>query len=91
MEMSVFISINFTLLNAVRTVRGCKTFNCPSQGGIHSSRDRDPSQPGRYVPGKAPRYPLDRRLGGPQNWSGRFYGIDISCLLREQIFNNVNL
>jgi hypothetical protein len=23
-----------------------------------------------YPRGKSPRYPLDRRLGGPQNWSG---------------------
>jgi hypothetical protein len=22
-------------------------------------------------PGKEPKYPLDRRLGGPQSWSGR--------------------
>jgi hypothetical protein len=24
-----------------------------------------------YPRGKSPRYPLDRRLGGPQSWSGR--------------------
>jgi len=24
----------------------------------------------RFAPGKGPRYPLDRRLGGPQSWSG---------------------
>jgi hypothetical protein len=24
-----------------------------------------------YAYGKSPRYPLDRRLGGPQSWSGR--------------------
>jgi hypothetical protein len=30
------------------------------------------SRPGRFTPqGKNLRYPLDRRLGGPQNWSGR--------------------
>jgi len=23
-------------------------------------------------PGKEPRYPLNRKLGGPQSWSGRF-------------------
>jgi hypothetical protein len=28
------------------------------------------SRPGRFTPGKSPRYPLDRRLGGPQNRSG---------------------
>jgi hypothetical protein len=30
------------------------------------------SRPGRFTPGKrVPRYPLDRRVGGPQGWSGR--------------------
>jgi hypothetical protein len=30
------------------------------------------SRPGRFTPrGKSPRYPLDRRLGGPQSRSGR--------------------
>jgi hypothetical protein len=29
------------------------------------------SLPGRFTPGKEPRYPLDRRLGGPQSRSGR--------------------
>jgi hypothetical protein len=30
------------------------------------------SRPGRFTAGgKSPRYPLDRRLGGPQNQSGR--------------------
>jgi hypothetical protein len=24
-----------------------------------------------YFRGKSPRYPLNRRLGGPQSWSGR--------------------
>jgi len=23
-----------------------------------------------YPPGKEPQYPMDRRLGGPQSWSG---------------------
>jgi hypothetical protein len=27
--------------------------------------------PAALPPGKAPRYPMDRRLGGPQSWSGR--------------------
>jgi hypothetical protein len=27
--------------------------------------------PAALLPGKQPRYPLDRRLGGPQSWSGR--------------------
>jgi hypothetical protein len=26
---------------------------------------------GRFSPGKETRYPLHRRLGGPQGWSGR--------------------
>jgi hypothetical protein len=26
----------------------------------------------RVIPGKEPRYPLKRGLGGPQSWSGRF-------------------
>jgi hypothetical protein len=31
------------------------------------------SRPGRFTRGgKRPRYPLDRRLGGPQSRSGRF-------------------
>jgi hypothetical protein len=30
------------------------------------------SRPGCFTPGeRAPLYPLDRRLGGPQSWSGR--------------------
>jgi hypothetical protein len=28
------------------------------------------SRPGRFTPGKETRYPLHRRLGGPQNMSG---------------------
>jgi hypothetical protein len=29
------------------------------------------SRPGHALPpGKDPRFPLDRRLGGPQSWSG---------------------
>jgi hypothetical protein len=28
--------------------------------------------PGRFTPGKEPRYPLKRRLGGPQSRSGHF-------------------
>jgi hypothetical protein len=32
---------------------------------------RSASRPGRVLPPwKGPRYPLDRRLGGPQSWSG---------------------
>jgi hypothetical protein len=27
--------------------------------------------PGRFTPGKETWYPLYRRLGGPQDWSGR--------------------
>jgi hypothetical protein len=30
------------------------------------------SRAGRSIPGKEPRYPLNKRLGGPQNRSGRF-------------------
>jgi hypothetical protein len=31
------------------------------------------SCPSHFLPqGKGPWYPLDRRLGGPQTWSGRF-------------------
>jgi hypothetical protein len=26
---------------------------------------------GRFIPEEGTRYPLDRRLGGPQNWSER--------------------
>jgi hypothetical protein len=29
------------------------------------------SRPGRFTPGKDPRYPLDRKLGGPQSRTGR--------------------
>jgi hypothetical protein len=29
------------------------------------------SSPGRFTPTEPPRYPLDRRLGGPQSRSGR--------------------
>jgi len=29
------------------------------------------SSPGRFILGKRPQDPLDRRLGGPQGWSGR--------------------
>lgn len=30
------------------------------------------ARPGRCTPGKDPRYPLSRRLAGPQSWSGRY-------------------
>jgi hypothetical protein len=29
-------------------------------------------RPGRFTPVKEPRYPLNRKLGGPQSWSGQF-------------------
>jgi hypothetical protein len=29
------------------------------------------SRPCRFIPGESPRYPLDRRLSGPQSRSGR--------------------
>jgi hypothetical protein len=32
------------------------------------------SRPGHFTPEKQPRYPLNRRMGGPQSWSGRFGG-----------------
>jgi hypothetical protein len=28
------------------------------------------SNPGRFIPGKEPWFPLDRRVGGPQGQSG---------------------
>jgi hypothetical protein len=30
------------------------------------------SRPGRFTSGKEPLLPIDRRLGGPQNQSGRY-------------------
>jgi hypothetical protein len=33
--------------------------------------ERSASRPVRFAPGKEPRYPVDRRSGGPQNRSGR--------------------
>jgi hypothetical protein len=37
------------------------------------------SRPGRFITGEtAPRYPLDRRLDGPQSLSGRDGGKNIS-------------
>ena len=30
------------------------------------------SRPGRFTPGKQTQYPLNKRLGGPQNRYGRF-------------------
>jgi hypothetical protein len=38
-----------------------------------------------YPPGKKRRYPLDRRLGGPQSWSGRRGEVKISFPFRESI------
>jgi hypothetical protein len=35
-------------------------------GGVWSTR-----RPGRFTSRERDRYPLDRRLGGPQGWSGR--------------------
>jgi hypothetical protein len=29
------------------------------------------SRPGRFTPGKEPRYPLNKRMGGPQSWFER--------------------
>jgi len=30
------------------------------------------SRSGCFIPRKEPRFPLNRRLGGPQSWSGHF-------------------
>ena len=32
---------------------------------------------------KSPHYPLNRRLGGPQCWSGHFVGEEISCPFQD--------
>ena len=40
------------------------------------------SCPGHYTIGKEPRYPLKRRMGGPQSQSGRFIEVKISFLRR---------
>jgi hypothetical protein len=34
--------------------------------------DWSASRPGRFTSGEKPRYPLDKRLGGPQNRSGQY-------------------
>jgi hypothetical protein len=33
--------------------------------------------PAALPPGKSPRYPFYRRLGGPQSWSGRYGEVKI--------------
>ena len=40
-------------------------------------------RPGRFTPGKESRYPLYRRLGGPQDQSGRFRKISPSTGIRS--------
>ena len=35
------------------------------------------SRPGHCAPGEEPQHPLNRRLGGPQNQSGRFGEVNI--------------
>jgi hypothetical protein len=35
-----------------------------------------------YLRGKDTRYPLDKRLGGPQSWSGQSRGKILFCLRR---------
>jgi hypothetical protein len=44
--------------------------------------DWSASRPGRFTPGWSPRYPLDRRLVGPQSWSG-WHGEENSPLARQ--------
>jgi len=42
---------------------------------LTSAFDRDEwsaSRPGRFTPGKEPRYPFNRRLGGPHSLSGHY-------------------
>jgi hypothetical protein len=41
------------------------------------------SRPGRFNPGKEPRYPLNRRTGGPKSGSGRFQKKKISYAYRD--------
>jgi hypothetical protein len=49
----------------------CKA--CRGSRGIASALDGGEwlvSHSGRFTSDKEPRYPLNRRLSGPQNWSG---------------------
>ena len=39
--------------------------------------------PGRFTPGKETWYPLYRRLGGPQGWSGRVWKISPPTEIRS--------
>jgi hypothetical protein len=41
-----------------------------------------------YPRGNCPRYPLDRRLGGPQSLSGHYRRENISCPCRELNFDS---
>jgi hypothetical protein len=42
------------------------------------------SRPGRFTPEGTPQYPLDRRLGGPQNQSGR----DVTICFVSSVFTS---
>jgi hypothetical protein len=56
--------------NAIKTYRGVEA---RLHSFLTSAVDGDEwsaSRPGRFDPGKEPRYPFNRRLGGPHSWTG---------------------
>ena len=66
------IKVKVTLQPALKEQKGCKIyrysfFNLRSLDGVGSYRHA----PAALPPGKETRYPLFRRLGGHQGWSGR--------------------
>jgi hypothetical protein len=55
------------------------SFTLPSTSALEGGRCSTP-RPGRFTPWKETRYPLYRRLGGPQGRSGRETKLQGGCL-----------
>jgi hypothetical protein len=78
------LKIKFTPEQAMKIQRGSGAIALPfleplSQMWFGWSTPR----PGRFTPGKQTRYPLNRRLGGPQGRSGRGSKISPSTRIRS--------
>ena len=66
------INLKFALEQAIKVHRGSKRYS--STLSLTSALDGGgwlTPRPGRFTPGKDTRYPLYRRMGGPQGRSGR--------------------
>jgi len=63
-------------LHAMQALRGEVCFYSFLTSAVDRG-ERPASRPGHALPsGTDPRYPLDKRLGGPQHWSGHRGSVD---------------